>query len=121
MTSKSAIQPKIIAKSLTIFKELPLNIEKDPRKWHYVSFKETKSIPCVAGCYALIGPDKEILYIGRSKALQNRLARPSKHSGFLRTKISHEQLIITWNTKLYDYEKQLIKMYNPPLSLAHYT
>ena len=92
-------------------------MDQDPRKWNRTPWQDAKRIPCSPGCYALLDVDDNILYIGRSKILWNRLRNPSTHPGFKRTNQSVDSLTITWcvGWKVYDSEKVLIQQWNPPL------
>ena len=88
---------------------------KDILSWHRVPWGEAKTAPCKAGCYALIAGTKQVLYIGRSKLLWNRLHCPSRHTGFCRTQIPVTELYIAWDTNEYDSEQELIKLWKPIL------
>lgn len=89
----------------------------DPRKWNRTNWEKASTIPCDPGCYALLDADDNILYIGRSKILWNRLRNPSKHTGFKRAEQDVQLLIISWcvGWDVYDSEKALIKQWKPPL------
>ena len=92
-------------------------MNQDPRKWNRTNWLEASKVPCDPGCYALLDANDNILYIGRSKILWNRLRNPSKHKGFKRTKHEVQSLTITWCTgwDVYDLEKVLINKWKPPL------
>ena len=92
-------------------------MNQDPRKWNRTSWQKANTIPCDPGCYALLDSNENILYIGRSKILWNRLRNPKKHRGFKRTKFKFDSLIIAWciGWDAYDSEKTLIKRWKPLL------
>jgi len=94
--------------------------QMNPFEWECACITEAKKIPAQPGCYALIHNNKEILYIGRSKVLSNRLALPHRHQGFVRYTDPWDELRIHWQIgwDVYDCEKELILRYNPRLSLA---
>ena len=93
-------------------------MNKDPRKWERTSWEKANTIPCEPGCYALLDSNDNILYIGRSKILWNRLHDPSRHTGFNRTKQNVRLLTISWcaGWDAYDSEKVLIDKWIPSLS-----
>ena len=90
-------------------------MENNPRNWQSVSWPDAKNIPAKPGCYALIDSNDNVLYIGRSKILWNRLRNPSKHPGFKRAVIDHTAVKITWieGWNAYDSERSLILQWNP--------
>ena len=90
---------------------------QDPRHWNRNDWQSAKQIPCEPGCYALLDANDNVLYIGRSKMLWNRLRNPEKHHGFKRVKQSFKSLTITWLSgwPIYDIEKVLIQIWKPPL------
>ena len=96
-------------------------MNQDPCKWNRTSWKKANTIPCDPGCYALIDADDNVLYIGRSKILWNRLRNPSKHPGFKRAEQDVQLLTISWcvGWDVYDSEKALIKQWKPPLCQDH--
>ena len=89
----------------------------NPRTWNLLGWDKTSEVPCEPGCYALLDANDNILYIGRSKILSNRLRRPHKHQGFKRTELKFNTLKIAWCSgwDVYDSEKSLIKQWKPPL------
>ena len=91
----------------------------DLLKWERVSWSETRDIPCKPGCYALLDKNENVLYIGRSKMLWNRLRNPATHKGFKRKQVPDEDTYIAWccGWDVYDKEKELILCWNPPLSV----
>lgn len=95
-------------------------MKNNPKQWERVKWHEAKQIPCAPGCYALLDDNENILYIGRSKLLWNRLRNPKLHSGFKRKEISDEKVFIAWccGWEVYELEKELITTWQPPLSLA---
>ena len=96
-----------------------MTYELDPHLWEKVEWGEANKIPVSPGCYALINDLGEILYIGRSKILWNRLRNPRHHRGFSRRKDPSERVYIAWccGWEVYEKEKELIRVWNPPLSI----
>jgi hypothetical protein len=92
-------------------------MEMNPVNWQLVAWQDAKQIPAEPGCYALIDANDNILYIGRSKILWNRLRNPSKHPAFNRVALEECNLKIAWITgwSAYDSERSLILKWNPPL------
>jgi hypothetical protein len=92
-------------------------MEMNPVNWQLVAWQDAKQIPVEPGCYALIDANDNILYIGRSKILWNRLRNPSKHPAFNRVALEECNLKIAWITgwSAYDSERSLILKWNPPL------
>ena len=92
-------------------------MEMNPVNWQLVAWHLAKQIPAEPGCYALIDANDNILYIGRSKILWNRLRNPSKHPAFNRVALEECNLKIAWITgwSAYDSERSLILKWNPPL------
>jgi excinuclease UvrABC nuclease subunit len=92
-------------------------MELNPRNWNRITWQEANAIPCEPGCYALLDDNENILYIGRSKILWNRLRNPNKHAGFKRTNKESCSLTIAWCSgwDVYDSEQVLIQQWKPPL------
>jgi excinuclease UvrABC nuclease subunit len=90
-------------------------METDPRKWKAVCWQDAKSIPAKPGCYALVDANGNVLYIGRSKILWNRLRNPSNHPGFQRGDVDYTTTKITWieGWNAYDSERSLIIKWKP--------
>jgi hypothetical protein len=90
-------------------------MELDPRKWQWVCWQDARNIPAKPGCYALIDANDNVLYIGRSKILWNRLRNPSNHPGFLRGSFDRKTIKIAWleGWDAYDSERSLILKWEP--------
>ena len=86
-----------------------------PYKWDVVTYKDRGSIPSEYGCYAFIVPWGEVIYIGRSKMLRERL-KANAHKILRDLK---ESVQIAFNTTMYDAEKELIQQYSPILNTAY--
>ena len=97
-----------------------MDYELNPQMWDKVEWSEAHRIPVSPGCYALINKSDEVLYIGRSKVLWNRLRNPRLHRGFSRKKDPEGEVHIAWccGWGVYDREKELIMTWAPPLSLT---
>jgi excinuclease UvrABC nuclease subunit len=93
----------------------------EPYEWASFHISEGIKAPAEPGCYALISKDKEILYIGRSKLLCNRINNPYKHKGFIRCNHKLNELKVAWKTgwNIYDKEKELILKYKPKLCIYY--
>ena len=86
----------------------------DPLQWESTDIHNVSKLPWAYGCYAFICKAK-IMYIGRSKMLHNRVN--DRHQKLLM--LDRGAVLIAWNTEVYDREKELIQLYNPPLNISH--
>jgi excinuclease UvrABC nuclease subunit len=86
----------------------------DPTQWNIIDLQSLHNLPNQPGCYSFIDREGNVVYLGRSKSLWNRLRNIHTHNGYKRipsNTLSHVTYSLGWD--IYDKEKELITTLHP--------